>query len=97
MKDLPHHIKKLNRRIIRSEHREEQHENSSLPLLPRTPRQQKKQLKAQLRQERASRTPLHPTPEERNQAMKKRVPIFDRLSQNRPKTAKPSRKKRPAI
>ncbi len=98
MKDLPHHLKKLNRRVIRSEHRREAQEidwTATRPLL--TEHQRKKQAKAKIKQARMHRTPIHPTLEERNQAMKHRVPIFDSLSHNHPKTMKPSRKKRPPI
>jgi hypothetical protein len=101
MKDLPHHMKKLNRLIIRSEHREEMEDEAysmMAPSLPRkqTPRQIKKQAKAKLTKSRKMRTPTPLNPEERNKKMRKRVPVFD---QNKPgqKIAKPTRKKTPRI
>lgn len=101
MKDLPHHMKKLNRLIIRSEHREEMDDEAysmtaPIPARKQTPRQVKKQAKAKVIKSRKMRTPKALTPEERNKKMKKRVPVFD---QNKPgrKIAKPSRKKTPRI
>lgn len=98
MKDLPHHIKKLNRRVIRSSHREDVEEEmyaQETIRRPQTEHQRKKQAKARLKKTRESRVPSHLTPEERNKKMAKRVPIFDRLNGAKPKHAKPSRKKTP--
>lgn len=101
MKDLPHHIKKLNRRVIRSEHRlleselESTEENiSAQPPRIERPRQQiRKQIKSKMRKETLAHIPEHPTPDERNQQMKHRVPVFDRLSNPRAKVgAKPKKK-----
>ena len=92
MKDLPHHIKKLNRRVIRSAHREElaeeEYEISGQPW-SQTKRQVKKQAKQKIKEEKLARTPHPPTPEERNQKMKHRVPIFDR-NNAKPKSARPT-------
>jgi hypothetical protein len=101
MKDLPHHIKKLNRRVIRSVHREEGAEElPDIPPRPPTERAKKKKAKQKVKSERLARTPSGPTPEERNKVMKGgrqgRVPIFDRNSAA-PKHAPPSKKKRPKI
>ncbi len=102
MKDLPHHIKKLNRQVVRSIHREEM-ENANFdegmlasPPRKQTQREQKKIRKREMRQDRLSRTPIHPTAEERNRKMKERVPIFDR-NNALPRTAKPTKKKTPKI
>lgn len=105
MKDLPHHLKKLNRQIIRSLHREELDEEAyslemSMPSpydWERTQRQIKKQAKARMRKERLSRTATPLTPEEREKKMSHRVPIFDRTNHAMPKMAKPTRKKTPRI
>lgn len=103
MKDLPHHIKKLNRRIIRSIHRlelEEEAYDLTMPSPPprkQTKRQLKKQAKERMRQERNSRTPTPLTPEEREKKMSDRVPVFDRLNQAKPRTMKPTKKKTPRI
>lgn len=99
MKDIPHHIKKLNRRVIRSNHREEVEEDSyEIPQLPLSTHQQKKQAKAKKRQERQARTPVHPTEEARNRAMKHRVPVFDRDSNEKPRLgARPTHKKTPPL
>jgi len=102
MKDLPHHIKKLNRQVIRSTHREELEDEAfdlSMPSPPeweRTERQKKKQAKARMRIERNARTPSPMTPEERNKKMQERVPVFDRNSA-KPKSCRPSHKKSPPL
>ena len=104
MKDLPHHMKKLNRRVIRSEHRlleselEGIEEQLEFPLTPRIkrPREQiRKQLKSKMRKETLAHVPEHPTSEERNRQMKHRVPVFDRLSHPRPKVGAKPKKKAP--
>ncbi len=112
MKDLPHHMKKLNRRIVRSAHREELAEEEydqviaapspaspvQVALAPphRPKRQVKKQAKAKVKKARKARTPAPPTPEERNKKMAKRVPIFDR-NKAKPKKTKATRKKTPRL
>lgn len=99
MKDLPHHIKKLNRKVIRSVRREERENEVELPDIPprkQTERELKKQAKSQTKAKRLSRTPSDPTPEERNKRMKKRVPMFDR-NKAAPKHARSSKKKTPRI
>jgi len=99
MKDLPHHMKKLNRRIVRSMRREE-HEAEILPEIPTWPeteRQKKKKAKVRMRNETNDRPPTKKDPEERNRTMKTgRVPIFDR-EKAAPKHAAPSKKKTPRI
>lgn len=102
MKDLPHHLKKLNRKIIRSMHREEMEEEEYdllAPISPRrkTERQIKKQAKEKIRQAKRERAATPPTPDEQNRKMKKRVPIFDRTNNAKPKGAKASAKKTPRI
>ena len=102
MKDLPHHIKKLNRNIIRSTAREQsseeqydmQHRGEDRK---QTMQQVKKQAKERLRQERESRAISSPSPEERNKQMKHRVPVFDRTNNAKPMGAKPSHKKTPPL
>ena len=97
MKDLPHHIKKLNRRVVRSIHREET-EEEAYDTTPRkqTMAEEKKIAKRALTKKRNDRTPIHLTPEERNREMKFRTPIFDRENA-KPRFAKPTRKKTPRI
>ena len=103
MKDLPHHMKKLNRKVIRSTHREEKEEETydvAPPLPSRAERpigQLKKQAKAKLRKERMARTPTPLTPEEREKKLAARVPVFDRINKAKPKVAKPTQKKTPRI
>lgn len=105
MKDLPHHMKKLNRRVIRSEHRQLENEieiaEESLehvePLMDRPKEQIRKQLKEEMRKETLSHTPEHKSSEERNQEMKHRVPIFDRTSHPRLKHGANPKKKTPPI
>ncbi|PIS02489.1 MAG: hypothetical protein COT85_05700 [Chlamydiae bacterium CG10_big_fil_rev_8_21_14_0_10_42_34] len=99
MKDLPHHMKKLNRNIIRSMHREEmQEELPEIPTFPETQHQKKKKAKIKMRDEKKAKAITHPTPDERNKIMKKgRVPVFDRTNNAEPKHARPSKKKTPRI
>ncbi len=99
MKDLPHHIKKLNRRVIRSMHREEVLEEQlpEVPTWSETKREKRKKTKREMRAEREARAPQKKTPEERNKVMQKgRVPVFDRNNAE-PKHARPSKKKTPRI
>ncbi len=101
MKDIAHHIKKLNRQIVRSAHREELEEEAfdlAMPPLPRkqTIQQVKKQAKAKLTKARKARTPTSLTPEQKNKKMAKRVPVFDQNKGKR-KIAKKTRKKTPRI
>ena len=98
MKDLPHHIKKLNRRVIRSAHREEALEEEIPPIPNRKPtiKQVKKQAKEKIKQTKKARVSSDLTPEERNKLMKKRVPVFDR-EKAKPRSTKPTRKKTPRI
>jgi hypothetical protein len=102
MKDLPHHMKKLNRRIIRSQQREMSENETFAAIIASPPRKQtkaqiKKQAKAKITKERNARTPIHMTEEERNIKMAKRVPVFDRINHATPKRALSSRKKTPRI
>lgn len=100
MKDLPHHLKKLNRQIIRSLHREEAEEEAYEVSMPRKPtkRQIKKQAKEERKQEKLARPSSSPTPEQRNRSMKHRVPVFDRTNDAKPKSgARPTHKKTPPI
>lgn len=99
MKDLPHHMKKLNRQIIRSAHREEMEEDTwEAPVARKqTPAQVKKQKKVQEIKARKARAATPLTADEKNRKMKKRVPIFDRQSA-KPKTgARKTSKKTPRI
>lgn len=96
MKDLPHHIKKLNRRVIRSIHREEMEEMPDLPNWPETPQAKRKKAKIAKKKEGLAHVPSHLTPEEQNKKMKHRVPVFDR-NNALPKHARSSKKKSPKI
>lgn len=101
MKDLPHHMKKLNRRIIRSMHREEKEEElPEVPTWPVTTKEKKKKAKEKMKDETLARPSSDLTPEERNKIMKGgrqgRVPIFDRNNAE-PKHTRASKKKTPRI
>ncbi len=98
MKDLPHHMNKLNRQIIRSERREQTEDEAFALSLPRkqSTRQIKKQAKEKVKKIRNARSPKPPTPEERNKKMAKRVPVFDQ-NKGSQKIAKPTKKKTPRI
>ena len=102
MKDLAHHLKKLNRQIIRSTHREEMEEEAwelnSPYARKQTPRQVKKQAKAKTAKKRKARAASPLSTEEKNRKMKKRVPIFDKKNKERPKQgARKTSKKTPRI
>lgn len=103
MKDLPHHIKKLNRRVIRSEHRlmetelNAPSEEEKSPQTIRPKEQLRKRAKSEMKKETLARTPVHSTINERNREMKHRVPIFDRLSHPRPKLGAKPKKKAPPL
>lgn len=105
MKDLPHHMKKLVRRVVRSEHRlmeEEALENPNemefqSPHVERPKEQIRKQKKSEMRKETLAHVPEHPTEEERNRKMKHRVPVFDRQNNPRPKVGAKAKKKTPRI
>ncbi len=96
MKDIPHHMKKLNRKIVRSMHREEE----ALPEIPSwkdSAKAIKEKAKRQTQATRHAHIPLGKTPEERNQEMKRGlVPIFDR-NNALPRHSRPSHKKKPRI
>ncbi len=101
MKDLPHHIKKLNRRVIRSMHREEMGEElPEVPTWPVTEHEKKKKAKQKMKAEREARAPLEKSAEERNREMRGghrgRVPVFDQ-NKGTVKRAKKSQKKTPRI
>jgi hypothetical protein len=85
MKDLAHHLKKLNRQIVRSAHREEMEEDTweeapkpSPYAKKQTASELKKQVKRKAKKVGAKRTPTPKTTAEKNRLQKKRVPIFDR-------------------
>ena len=99
MKDLPHHMKKLNRRVIRSMHRDDL-EMETLPEIPNwpdTPQAKKKKAKVAMKKEAEARVPSSLTPEEKNKKMKHRVPVFDRTNNAKPKHTRSSKKKSPKI
>lgn len=99
MKDLPHHMKKLNRRVIRSTLREGSEEMTEVPALPHfreSKEEERKKEKIKMREETRSRTPAHDTIDEKNRKMKHRVPVFDR-NNAKPRVAKPTKKKTPRI
>ncbi len=96
MKDLPHHMKKLNRKVIRSAQREEREEKlPEVPTWPVTKQEKRKKAKQKIKQEREAHVSSRATPEEQNKVMKKgRVPVFDRENA-RPKRTPPTKKKTP--
>lgn len=99
MRDLPHHIKKLNSKVIRSMRREA-NENvlPEMPEWPATKQEQRKKEKVQIKSRRAAHIPSDLEPEERNKIMRKgRVPVFDRINNAKPKGTRRSKKKTPRI
>lgn len=91
-------MKKLNRRVIRSERNEKQPEELYLtPPPPRPESTEKRLYKQAMRKAKMAHVPSKPTEEERNHKMKYRVPIWDKDSHMHPKVQKPTRKKTPRI
>ncbi|MEN9654282.1 MAG: hypothetical protein RL235_394 [Chlamydiota bacterium] len=99
MKDIPHHLKKLNRRVIRSARREgAQEESAYLYVMPERPaRQLRQQVRARIRAERTRRVPGVLSAEEKQKRMSNRVPVFDRLNSGRIKGTRSTHKKTPRI
>lgn len=104
MKDLPHHLKKLVRKEMRTAQREAKQleEYEFLDQNPYDREQTSKELKKQKKRrdlkERKARTPTPLTPNEKNKKMRNRVPVFDRTNNQKPKKgAKPTQKKTPRI
>lgn len=83
MKDIPHHIQKIIRQTVRSQHREEVAEglyNEPRFRLEETTKQKRKQMKQQIKNERLAHTPSPLSPEEQNKKMQKRIPRFRPIS-----------------
>ena len=99
MKDLPHHIKKLNKKVIRSIHKETT-EEQKIPDIPEwvdSKKELRKKAKRAQKSERKAHIAEHKSPEERNKEMKRgRVPIIEKNNALPPHNP-PSRKKRPQI
>ncbi len=104
MKDLAHHLKKLNRQIIRSIHREEmedeaweseQEASQPSPFAKKqTVKELKKQAKRSLTKTRKKRAATPRTPEEKNRLQKKRKPIYNKHDVEKPRSgARKTRKK----
>jgi hypothetical protein len=101
MKDLPHHIQKLNRRIIRDAHRDEIEEvtfESALDLHRSRPKEQmRKQEKTRLSKARHEHVPMPKTPDIQNKLEAKRTPVFFSKNHQKPKTTRPTRKRTPRL
>jgi hypothetical protein len=105
MKDLAHHMKKLNRTVIRDEHRLEESDEQyrayvEAPEAPRpqTDRQIKKQAKEAIAHKKEKQLPICKPKEERNWEEQHRTPVFEWNNHSGPKKgARPSRKKTPRI
>ncbi len=103
MKEIPHYIKKLNRKVVRSILREEANEQTQAQpyVIPSPPPKRsqfeiKKLAKQKIKAQTLSQMPVHDSEEERNRKRKHRVPIFDR-NNALPRIAKPTKKKTPRI
>lgn len=77
MKDLPHHVKQLNRKVIRSTRREEEQEQEydKAFRIEESERQKKKKEKIQKRKEKKAHVPHPQTADERNDLMNERTPV----------------------
>jgi len=94
MRDLPHHVKQLNKKVIRSERRESKKEEELEQKLleekarfEETTSQARKKQKLGQKKKAKSHVPHPQTPEERNTLMNKRVPIMRERSHH-PRTTK---------
>ncbi len=97
MKDLPHHMKKLNRKIIRSARRDGlEEELPEVPVWPASKVEERKKQKREMKAERETRTPMKKSADQRNREMKKRTPVFDREKAT-PKRTRATKKKTPRI
>ncbi len=101
MKDLPHHMQKLNRRIIRDAHRDEQTSENfdeSLNLQRNIPPEKvRKQEKIRTAKTRHSHIPISRTVDDKNKLEAKRNPVFYSKNHQKPKTTRPTRKRTPRI
>jgi hypothetical protein len=99
MKDLPHHIKKLNRRVIRSARREEVEETlPDIPAWPDSKAERRKKEKREMKAAREAHIPSNKSPEERNREMKNgRVPVFAWDNKGKVKHTRATKKKTPKI
>ncbi len=92
VKDLPHHMRKLNRSVVRSERHLNQEDPEHADKIPSPPQQSprpksqvRKQAKEHMRQEREAHTPIKKTVEERDHELKKRVPLHIAKGQKKPR------------
>lgn len=91
MKDLPHHIKKLNRKIIRSANRENHKEEQELLIeeesshRSKASSQKKKKAKQAKKAQEEKRVPHPETPETKNEMEKHRTPVRKPRSHQPPK------------
>jgi len=76
MKDIPHHMKKFNRNVERSAHREEIAEDEFAAAFrkPVTEKQKKKQTKEAKKMGKIDHLPYPKTPDEENDLRKHRTP-----------------------
>ncbi len=74
MKDASHHLKKLNREVVRHP---SVIKDGDLPLvkIEESKEEHRKKQKIEMRKERDAHIPTHKTPEERNQEQKRNEPI----------------------
>lgn len=91
MKDLRHHVKQLNRKVLRSERREEETDAEiEEKLLQSSMRKEDSSLQARKKEKHLQKQhkevhiPHPKTPEEKNQKMRERTPIIRDRSHNPP-------------
>ena len=86
MKDLPHHIKKLNKDVVRKAKEEELPDPNWEKQYrhPTTEKQKKKQKKAKIRKLKNKHTPHPDDAEEQNKKMKHRTPVRKERSHKPP-------------
>jgi hypothetical protein len=88
MKDVPHHMMKFMRKVIKKNiASEEEEEEAGEELLkeqavPPSKKQNRKKKKEAIKQTREARIPSDLTPEEKNKEFKKRTPIIRERSHN---------------
>jgi hypothetical protein len=87
MKDVPNHMKKLNRQVVRSERRSKDQEETFADEFrrPESEKQKKKKAKLERKKEHEEHISMPLTPDEQNKKMNERVPLRKEESHLPPK------------
>ncbi len=86
MKDESHHMKYLNKKVLKSVKQMEEESSWKDPFRkPLTEEQKKKQRKARIKKGKSKKVPHPETPEERNKKLKKKIPFHRSKADQLPK------------